>query len=983
MRPEVRFRQAIRFLTRASYSGPVRLLKTMTTPTAKEPSKKNKILLVQGACQHNLQNVTVEIPREKLVVLTGVSGSGKSSLAFDTIYAEGQRRYMESLSAYARQFLDQMDKPDVELIEGLSPTIAIEQRALARNPRSTVGTVTEIYDHLRVLFARVGRARCWDCGRDIARQTVQEMADHVLDLPEGTRVGLLSPVIRGRKGRHDRELEQLRRDGFRRIRVNGEVRLLDEEITLDKNKRHTVDVYVDRLKVRPGLEGRLVDSLETCLRLGAGTALIEAEDREPMLMSEHFACPDCGNSFPEIEPRTFSFNSPHGACPECEGLGLTSDVDPDLVVPDQTLSLRQGAFAPWATSSSEYVMQMLETVGAEVDFDLDTPWRALSEEARQVLLYGSGEKEFNFVLEGKRGRGHTFTRAFEGIIETINRRYRQTNSEAARHEYARYMSRKSCPACGGQRLRNEALHVFVGGKTIAEVAALSAAAARDFIDSLVLTDMERQIAQRLLKEVKSRLQFLGNVGLDYLTLDRPSKTLAGGEGQRIRLATQIGSALVGVLYVLDEPSIGLHSRDNARLLATLERLRDLDNTVLVVEHDEDTIRAADHVIDLGPGAGRLGGHVVATGTADELAANENSITGLYLSGKRRIEVPTARRSTDGEKLSIRGVRQNNLQNVDVDFPLACFVVVTGVSGSGKSSLVLDTLYPALAKPLHRASIEVGKHDRLDGIEHIDKIIDIDQSPIGRTPRSNPATYTGVYQPIRDLFAQLPEARMRGYKPGRFSFNVKGGRCEACKGDGTVKIEMHFLPDVYVTCDQCKGRRFNRETLDVRFRGENIADVLAMTVRGAAEFFSAVPNIKKTLGVLDEVGLGYLQLGQPATTLSGGEAQRIKITKELSRPDTGRTVYLLDEPTTGLHFDDIGKLLRVLARLVDAGNTVIVIEHNLDVIKTADWIIDLGPEGGDGGGRVVATGTPEQIAQVEESHTGRFLKPVLARSGAQG
>ena len=935
--------------------------------------------MVQGACQHNLHNVTVEIPREKLVVITGVSGSGKSSLAFDTIYAEGQRRYMESLSAYARQFLDQMDKPDVELIEGLSPTIAIEQRALARNPRSTVGTVTEIYDHLRVLFARIGRARCWECGRDISRQTVQQMADLVLALPEGTRIGLLSPITRGRKGRHERELEQLRREGYRRIRIDGEVRLLEDDINLDKNKAHTLEVYVDRLKVRPGLEGRLVDSLETCLQLGSGTVLVEAEDRDPVLMSEHFACPDCGISFPEIEPRTFSFNSPHGACPECEGLGVTSEVDPDLVVPDQTLSLRGGAFAPWATSTSEYVRQMFETVGRETGFDLDTPWKELSDEVRHLLLYGSGDREFNFVLEGKGGRGHTFTRPFEGIIEAIRRRYRQTSSEAARHEYAKYMSRKPCPACNGRRLRREALHVFVGGKEITEVAALSAATARDYIDKLDLTEMEQQIAQRLLKELRSRLVFMSNVGLDYLTLDRPTTTLAGGEGQRIRLATQIGAALVGVLYVLDEPSIGLHSRDNARLLVTLERLRNLGNTVLVVEHDEETIRAADYVIDLGPGAGRLGGHVVAAGTADELAADEKSITGQYLSGKRCIEVPAERRPTDGNKLSIRGVRQNNLRNVDVDFPLGCLVAVTGVSGSGKSSLVLDTLYPALARRLHRAGVVVGDHDRLEGVELVDKIIDIDQSPIGRTPRSNPATYTGVFQLIRDIFAKLPEAKMRGYKPGRFSFNVKGGRCEACKGDGTVKIEMHFLPDVYVTCDQCKGRRFNRETLEVRYRGESIADVLAMTVREAAEFFSAIPKIKKTLGVLDEVGLGYLQLGQPATTLSGGEAQRIKITKELSRPDTGRTIYLLDEPTTGLHFDDIGKLLRVLSRLVDTGNTVIVIEHNLDVIKTADWIIDLGPEGGDGGGEVIAVGTPEDVARADGSHTGAFLRIVLSRA----
>jgi len=935
-------------------------------------------LLVRGAREHNLKDVTVAIPRDKLVVITGVSGSGKSSLAFDTIYAEGQRRYVESLSAYARQFLEQMDKPDVDAIEGLSPAISIEQRNIARNPRSTVGTVTEIYDHLRLLFARVGRPHCWKCGKEIASQTVQQMVDRILDLPDGTRLSLLAPLVRGRKGHYKRDLARLRREGFVRVRVDGDVRSLDEEITLDKNKKHTIEVYIDRIKLREGIAGRLADSLETALKLADGIALVEAEGKEPpMLLSERFACPDCGTSFPEIQPRTFSFNSPHGACPDCQGLGLATEIDPELVVPDPSLTLHQGALAPWGTTS-EYFEQMLQTVAKAYTFDLDTPWSKLSAEARKIILYGSGRKAFRFELEGSHGRGHRFTRPWEGMIPSLERRYRETESEASREEYEKYMSRKPCPTCKGARLRSEALHVLIGDQNISAVAALSVEGVRHFLGELKLSRTESEIARRLLKELNERLTFLSNVGLDYLTLDRATATLAGGEAQRIRLATQIGAALVGVLYVLDEPSIGLHPRDNARLLETLKRLRDLGNTVLVVEHDEETIRTADHVIDLGPGAGVQGGEVVAEGTAKAVERVSASLTGQYLSGKKQIDVPDERRAPRRGALKLKGAHQHNLKRIDVEFPLGRLIAVTGVSGSGKSSLVLDTLYPALARHLHRSIVEVGAHERLTGLTLIDKVIDIDQSPIGRTPRSNPATYTGTFTPIRDLYAQLPESRMRGYKPGRFSFNVKGGRCEACRGDGTLRIEMHFLPDVYVRCDQCEGRRFNRETLEIKYRGASIADALQMTVRQAGEFFKAVPVIRRKLQLLQDVGLGYLQLGQPATTLSGGEAQRIKLSRELSKRSTGRTVYVLDEPTTGLHFDDVGKLLGVLSRLVDSGNTVIVIEHNLEVIKTADWIVDLGPEGGDKGGKVVAAGTPEQIAKNRKSHTGTFLKSVLAR-----
>jgi len=935
-------------------------------------------LLVRGAREHNLKNITVAIPRNKLVVVTGVSGSGKSSLAFDTIYAEGQRRYVESLSAYARQFLEQMDKPDVDAIEGLSPAISIEQRNIARNPRSTVGTVTEIYDHLRLLFARAGRPHCWECGKEISSQTVQQMVDRILAFGDGTRLSLLAPLVRGRKGHYKRDLARLRREGFVRVRVDGEVRSLDEEIKLDKNKKHTIEVYVDRIKLRDGIAGRLADSLETALKLAEGLVLVEPEGQQaPLLLSERFSCPDCGVSFPEIQPRSFSFNSPHGACPACQGLGLASEIDPELVVPDASLTLRQGALAPWGTTS-EYFEQMLETVAGVYGFDLDTPWCELSAEAREVVLHGSGRKALSFVLEGSHGRGHRFTRPWEGMIPSLQRRYRETESDAAREEYERYMSRKPCPMCGGARLRREALHVLIDGQNISQVAARSVDGVRNYLDGLKLSRTEAEIARRLLKELNERLAFLQNVGLNYLTLDRPTATLAGGEAQRIRLATQIGAALVGVLYVLDEPSIGLHPRDNVRLLKTLRRLRDLGNTVLVVEHDEETIRAADHVIDLGPGAGRHGGEVVAEGTAAAVEQIEVSLTGKYLSGRMQIEIPAKRRAPRRGSIKLLGASQHNLKHIDVSFPLGRLIAVTGVSGSGKSSLVLDTLYPALAQHLHRSMAEVGAHRKITGLALIDKVIDIDQSPIGRTPRSNPATYTGTFTPIRELYAQLPDSRMRGYKPGRFSFNVKGGRCEACRGDGTLRIEMHFLPDVYVRCDQCGGKRFNRETLEIMYRGSSISDALQMTVNQAAEFFNAVPAIRRKLTLLQDVGLGYLQLGQPATTLSGGEAQRIKLSRELSKRSTGRTVYVLDEPTTGLHFDDVGKLLGVLSRLVDGGNTVIVIEHNLEVIKTADWIIDLGPEGGDAGGEIVASGTPEQIAKNKTSHTGKFLKPVLAR-----
>jgi excinuclease ABC subunit A len=920
-------------------------------------------IVVRGAREHNLKDIDVEIPRDQLVVITGLSGSGKSSLAFDTIYAEGQRRYVESLSAYARQFLEQMEKPEVDSIEGLSPAISIEQKTTSKNPRSTVGTVTEIYDYLRVLFARVGVPHCPKCGRVISAQTVQQMVDRVLTLPAATRLLVLAPVVRGRKGEYRKLFHDLQRQGYSRVRVNGTVRELGEEIDLDKNRKHTIEVVIDRLIVRDNLGSRLADSLETALRLADGIVQVEPVGADPaavpMVFSERLACADCGISFPEVSPRMFSFNNPYGACPECGGIGTRWEIDPERLVPNPTRSLRAGALAPWAAKESTYFKQTLAVLARRYKFSLDEPWAKLKKSVRDVILFGDRDG------------------GFEGVVKVLERRYRESQSEDARAEVEAFMAERPCPACGGSRLRPESLGLRIGGRSIADVVRFTIKDAGTFFASLTLGEREAAIARRVLKEIRERLGFLVNVGLDYLTLDRPAGTLSGGEGQRIRLATQIGSSLVGVLYILDEPSIGLHQRDNRRLLDTLRRLRDLGNTVLVVEHDEETIRSADYVLDLGPGAGELGGHLVAVGTPDEILANPASLTGQYLSGARRIEVPVNRRRGSGQFLTIHEPREHNLQGMAVKIPLGTFTAVTGVSGSGKSTLVNDILYRALAQMLHRAQDRPGAHTRIEGAQHVDKVVDIDQSPIGRTPRSNPATYTGVFTFIRALFARTPEARMRGYQPGRFSFNVKGGRCEACQGDGLVKIEMHFLPDVYVTCDVCKGKRYNRETLEVHYKGSSIAQVLDMTVREALTFFDAVPVIKSKLQTLDDVGLDYIRLGQSATTLSGGEAQRVKLATELSRRATGRTLYILDEPTTGLHFADIEKLLEVLTRLVEQGNTVVIIEHNLDVIKTADWVIDLGPEGGDAGGRVVASGTPEAVAQqADRSYTGQFLKPAL-------
>jgi excinuclease ABC subunit A len=919
-------------------------------------------IVIRGAREHNLKGLDLEIPRDQLVVITGLSGSGKSSLAFDTIYAEGQRRYVESLSAYARQFLEQMEKPEVDSIEGLSPAISIEQKTTSKNPRSTVGTVTEIYDYLRVLFARIGVPHCPTCGRVIAAQTVSQMVDRVLALPAGARLLVLAPVVRGRKGEYKKLFFDLGRQGYSRVRVNGVVRELTEDIDLDRHRKHTIEVVVDRLVVRDTLGSRLSDSLETALRLADGVAQVELVDGgEPLLFSERLACAECGVSLPEVAPRMFSFNSPYGACETCAGIGTRWEIDPERLVPNPRRSLKEGALAPWAGRETTYFRQTLAVLAKRHGFALDTPWAKLKKAVRDVVLFG--EKDGGF----------------EGVVAVLERRYRDTESADARNEIEHFMAERPCPGCGGSRLRRESLGMRIAGRSIADVVRLTIKDAARFFGELTLSERETVIARRVLKEIRERLGFLRDVGLDYLTLDRPSATLSGGEGQRIRLATQIGSSLVGVLYILDEPSIGLHQRDNRRLLETLKRLRDLGNTVLVVEHDEDTIRSADFVIDLGPGAGELGGHLVALGTPDEIIANPASLTGRYLSGALAIPVPAARRPGHGTALTIHNPREHNLRGANVRIPLGTFTCVTGVSGSGKSTLVNDILYRALAQMLHRAQDRPGAHDRVEGAQHLDKVVDIDQSPIGRTPRSNPATYTGVFTFIRALFARTPDARMRGFQPGRFSFNVKGGRCEACQGDGLVKIEMHFLPDVYVTCEVCKGQRYNRETLEIRYKGRSVAEVLNMTVREALGFFDAVPAIRGKLQTLDDVGLDYIRLGQSATTLSGGEAQRVKLATELSRRATGRTLYILDEPTTGLHFADIQKLLEVLNRLVDAGNTVVIIEHNLDVIKTADWVIDLGPEGGDEGGRVVAVGTPEAVAaQADRSFTGQFLEPVLSR-----
>jgi excinuclease ABC subunit A len=931
----------------------------------------NKII-IKGCRQHNLKNIDVEIPRDKLVVITGLSGSGKSSLAFDTIYAEGQRRYVESLSAYARQFLGQMDKPDVDSIDGLSPAIAIEQKTTSKNPRSTVGTVTEVYDYLRLLFARIGKPYCYKCGREIAAQTVQQITDAVMALSEGTRIQVLAPIVRGRKGEYRKELMAAGASGYVRARVDGAIKELSEPIPMDKKKKHDIEIVIDRLVVKPGIERRLAESIETALRQAEGLVLINLVDqKKDLLYSEKLACIFDNISYPEIAPNTFSFNSPQGACPTCDGLGGLLEFDPGLIIPNPNLSLREGAVKPWAKRTSVYHFEMLHALADACGFDINTPFKNLKPAQQKMLLYGYSESEAK-ALSTRKGAA---CKPFEGIIETLKRRYDETDSYAIQWEMEQYMNYQPCPDCGGSRLRKESLAIKVAGLNIYDITRMSIKQALIFFNDLTLTDKETAIAQRILKEIRERLGFMIHVGLDYLSLSRGAATLSGGEGQRIRLATQIGSSLVGVLYILDEPSIGLHQRDNRRLLDTLFRLRDLGNTVLVVEHDEETISAADHVIDMGPGAGVHGGEIVAQGTPQEIQKVGASLTGQYLSGKVFIKVPASRRKST-KAISVINAEENNLGNITVQFPLGVFTCVTGVSGSGKSTLVVDILYRALAQRLYRSTERAGKHKDIKGLEHVDKVIDIDQSPIGRTPRSNPATYTGVFGPVRDLFAQLPESRMRGYKPGRYSFNVKGGRCEACEGDGLIKIEMHFLPDVYVTCDVCHGSRYNRETLDIRYKGKNIAEVLGMTVEQAFDFFQNVTPVRSKLQALVDVGLGYITLGQSATTLSGGESQRVKLSKELSRRATGRTLYILDEPTTGLHFADTQKLLDMLNQLVDSGNTVVVIEHNLDVIKTADWIIDLGPEGGDRGGRIVAQGTPEDIIMVNESYTGQFLKRIL-------
>ncbi len=951
-------------------------------PDSSRTSRFKERIVIKGAREHNLKNISLEIPRNRLVVITGLSGSGKSTLAFDTIFAEGQRRYVESLSAYARQFLEQMEKPDVDYIEGLSPAISIEQKATSRNPRSTVGTVTEIYDYLRVLFARVGTPHCPACGKEISSQTPQEIVDHILRLPERTRVQLLAPLVRGRKGEYRKLFDDVRRQGYVRVRVDGDVLDLGEDIVLDKYKKHDIDVVVDRLVIKSGIEKRLTDSVETTLKLGAGILRLVCERpdgrRTESLRSEHFACVDCGVNFEELEPRMFSFNSPHGACPACTGLGTTMDLDPDLVVPDKSLSLEQGAVKPFVSrsGSSTYYNSMVRQVASHYGVTETIPYREIPEDVQQKLLYGTGDEQIEFVLK-REHRRHVFRRPFEGVINNMARRFKESGSQAVRDELGQYMAARPCRACGGARLRPESLAVMVGESSITEVTALSIKRALTFFKELELTPSQQTIARRILKEIRDRLKFMMDVGLDYLTLDRHAGSLSGGESQRIRLATQIGAGLVGVLYILDEPTIGLHQRDNKRLLATLLRLRDLGNTVIVVEHDEQTIRAADYIVDLGPGAGAHGGRVVATGTPKGIMRSRKSLTGRYLKGDLEIEVPEERRTPDNTYITVFGARHNNLKGIDVSFPVGVFTCVTGVSGSGKSSLVNETLYPIAARELHRSHAKPGAYERIAGLDCIDKVIDIDQSPIGRTPRSNPATYTGLFTFIREIFSKVPESRARGYRPGRFSFNVKGGRCEACKGDGLIRIEMHFLPDVYVTCEVCRGQRYNRDTLEIRYKGRTIAEVLEMTVEEALAFFRNVPRIKRKLQTLYDVGLGYIKLGQSSTTLSGGEAQRVKLATELSRVSTGRTLYMLDEPTTGLHVADIDRLLDVLHRLTSAGNTVVVIEHNLDVIKTADHIIDLGPEGGDEGGYVVATGTPEEVAAERRSYTGKFLRAILS------
>jgi excinuclease ABC subunit A len=938
-------------------------------------------LVVHGAREHNLKNVTVRIPRNALVCVTGLSGSGKSSLAFDTIYAEGQRRYVESLSAYARQFLQMMEKPDVDSIDGLSPAISIDQKTTSRNPRSTVGTVTEIYDYLRLLYARIGRPHCPICGRPIAGQSLDQIVEQVLRLPEGRKFTVNAPVVRDRKGEYKDVLEELRRDGFTRVKVDGEQRLLEEEIELDKKFKHTIEVVVDRLVMKPDLRQRLTQSIETATSLAEGLVVIDVVDGEPTTFSENFACPEHGVSLPELEPRVFSFNSPHGACPRCTGLGAQLEIDPDLLVPDTSISIEEGALVPWTIGSQGFYESVIEAIAERYEIPLDAPWRELTAEQQDKFLYGTDGDKIFVTYRNRMGRRRQYTMAFEGLVNNLQRRYRETDSSQQRDRIEEYMSFRACPECGGARLKPEVLAVTIGEKSIYEFTRMSVTRALAFLDELELTKTEELIGRRIVKEVRERLTFLDNVGVGYLQLDRAAKTLSGGEAQRLRLATQIGSQLVGVLYILDEPSIGLHQRDNGKLIATLERLRDLGNTVLVVEHDEQMMRAADWLVDMGPAAGEHGGEVVAEGTADAVAETAGSVTGQFLSGERRIAVPPRREENGRGWFSVRGASMHNLKGIDVDFPVGRFVAVTGVSGSGKSTLVNEVLYKALANRLNRMRVKPGDHEAVEGIECFDKVIEIDQSPIGRTPRSNPATYTDLFTHVRELYSLTPEAKIRGYKPGRFSFNVRGGRCETCKGDGTIKIEMHFLPDVYVPCETCHGRRYNRETLEVRFKGKSIADVLEMSVEEALEFFAKIPKIRRRLQTLHDVGLDYVKLGQPATTLSGGEAQRVKLAAELSKIATGKTLYILDEPTTGLHFADIEKLLEVLQRLADSGNTVLVIEHNLDVIKQADWIVDLGPEGGDEGGEVIATGTPEEVAEVEGSYTGEFLRSVLAEPAA--
>lgn len=935
-------------------------------------------LIVKGARAHNLKNIDITIPRDKLVVLTGLSGSGKSSLAFDTIYAEGQRRYVESLSAYARQFLGQMDKPDVDMIEGLSPAISIDQKTTSRNPRSTVGTVTEIYDYLRLLFARVGHPTCPNHGIEISSQTIEQMVDRILEYPERTKMQILAPVVSGRKGTHAKVLEDVKKQGFVRVRVDGEMLDLSDEIELEKNKKHSIEVVIDRIVVKEGISSRVADSLETALGLGEGKAIVDVIGEEELLFSENHACPICGFSIEELEPRMFSFNSPFGACPECDGLGSKMEVDVDLVIPNKELTLKQHAIAPWEPTSSQYYPQLLEAVCSHYGIDMNIPVKDIPKHHLDKILNGSGRDKIYFRYQNDFGQIRDGYIQFEGVLRNVERRFKETSSDFIREQMEKYMGQQPCPTCKGYRLKKESLAVLISGRHISQLTDLSIEEAHEFFSSLKLSEKEMKIANLIFREINERLGFLINVGLDYLTLSRAAGTLSGGEAQRIRLATQIGSRLTGVLYILDEPSIGLHQRDNDRLIGTMQSMRDIGNTLIVVEHDEDTMIAADYLIDIGPGAGIHGGKIVSAGTPEEVMADPNSLTGQYLSGKKFIPLPLERRKSDGRYIEIKGASENNLKNVNVKIPLGMFIAVTGVSGSGKSTLINEILHKSLAQKLNNAKTKPGEHKEIKGIEQLEKVIDIDQSPIGRTPRSNPATYTGVFDDIRDVFASTNEAKVRGYKKGRFSFNVKGGRCEACRGDGIIKIEMHFLPDVYVPCEVCHGKRYNRETLEVKYKGKNISDILDMTVEAAVEFFENIPKISRKLQTILDVGLGYIKLGQPATTLSGGEAQRVKLASELHRRSTGRSFYILDEPTTGLHVDDISRLLVVLQRLVENGDTVLVIEHNLDVIKAADYIVDLGPEGGDKGGTIVATGTPEKVAEVPESYTGKYLKPILER-----